>query len=96
MNDIRIARLVRRIAQTLEMELDCGECSQLSPQYVDAMLDGQDGLDQWALLRAHLEQCPVCGQEFVTLREVAKMDLDGTWPAKTVLLDWACRPKSSA
>jgi hypothetical protein len=95
-NDVQIARLVRRIARTLETEMDCGECSRLSPQYVDALLDGQDGLAHWPLLQAHLEQCPVCAQEFVTLREVARMDLDGTWPTTATLLDWACRSESSA
>ncbi len=96
MKDIQIARFVRRIARTLETEIDCGECSRLSPQYVDALLDGQDGLDRWALLRAHLEQCAVCAQELVTLRDVAKMELYGNWPSRTVLLDWACRREQNA
>ncbi len=96
MKDTHVARLVRRIAYTLEIEIDCGECSRLSPHYVDALLDGQNeslarNADHWALFKAHLEQCPTCSQEFVMLREIAKMDLDGAWPGVATLLDWATR-----
>ncbi len=92
MNNVQIARLLRRIAHTLETEIDCGECSQLSPQYVDAIVDGQDGMDgRWALVRAHVEQCSVCAQEIVTLREVVRMDLNERWPPLATLIDWACR-----
>ncbi len=96
MKEDQIALLVRRIALTLEAELDCGECARLSPQYVDALMDGADGLDRWAVVKAHLEQCTVCSQEVGTLRELARMELDGSWPARAWLLDQACRGESNA
>ena len=96
MNYIRAVRLVRRIAYTLEVEIDCGECARLSPHYVDALLDGQDdqlaaNAASWALFQSHLEQCPVCAQEFLVLREVARMELDDTWPTIAALLDRAAQ-----
>ncbi len=90
MINVQIARLLRRIAHTLETEIDCDECARLSPQYVDAVLDGQDGVDRWVLLRAHLEQCSVCAQEVVTLRDVVRLDRDDAWPPLTNLVDRAC------
>jgi hypothetical protein len=88
---IQVARLIRRIAGTLDRELDCGECADLSPQFVDATLAGQDTVESWALIRQHLEQCPVCAQEFVTLRDCARMDEQGTWPTTSWLLDYVTR-----
>ncbi len=92
----QIVRFARRIAYTFDAELDCGECSQLTPQFVDAILSGQDSLDRWALVRQHLEQCAVCAQETVTLRQLAQMELDGTWPPIAQLLDWTVQRELSA
>ncbi len=88
---VQIAQLVRRIAYTCDSELDCGECSQLTPEYVDALLSGQDGQERWAHVRQHLSQCTVCSQETVTLRNLVKMDRDGIWPPLGQLLDQAAR-----
>jgi hypothetical protein len=95
-NYTQIATFVRRVAYTCEAELDCGECSQLTPQYVDAVLSGQDHLDRWAHVRQHLEQCTVCSQETVTLYNIAQMELDGTWPPLAQLLEWVVRRELSA
>ncbi len=96
MKEIYIARLLRRVALTHDHELDCGECSLLTPQFVDALLDGQDGLDKWVLVKAHLEQCSTCAQEVVTLRNVVMMDAEGSWPSLTILVEWATRGEARA
>ncbi len=96
MNEVLVARLVRRIAHTLEQEIDCGECSKLSPQYIDALLDGRDRLDRWDLVRVHLDQCTVCAQELTVLFQVVQMDREDTWPSVAVLLEWATRGESQA
>jgi hypothetical protein len=83
----QIARLVRRIAYTLETELDCGDCGNHVPVYVDAILAGEDGIDRWALVRQHLEQCSVCSEEFANLRNAAKMDVEDNWPSPDILLE---------
>ncbi len=82
-----IVRLVRRIALTLETEIDCGECSHLTPGYVEALLTGQDGIDRWLTVRSHLEQCSICAEEVEGLCQVTKLELDGTWPPTQSLLD---------
>lgn len=82
-----IAQLVRRIALTLSRELDCDEYAVLSSQFVEAALEGQGSVDQWALAGQHLEQCPVCAQEFAALFECAQMERDGTWPTIAQILE---------
>ncbi len=93
---IQIASFVQRIAYTSDSELDCGECSQLTPAYVDAVLSGQDGLDRWQRVRQHLEQCSVCAEETLALRKLAQMELTGSWPPLAQLLDWTVRRDLSA
>jgi hypothetical protein len=92
----QIARLVRRIARTLEAELDCGDCGKHVPTYVDALLAGDDGIDRWAAVRQHLEECSVCAQEFAALRDIAKMDLEDSWPSRAILLEMAARRQLNA
>jgi hypothetical protein len=87
----QIAGLVRRIARTMETELDCGDCGKHIAVYVDAILAGEDELDPWALIRQHLEQCSPCAEEFAVLRDAAKMDLEDNWPSRDSLLDRAAR-----
>ncbi len=91
MKYVQIAQLVRQIAYTSDTELDCGECSQLTPEYVDALLAGQDGQARWNNVRQHLAQCAVCSQETITLRNLVKMERDGVWPPLGHLLDQAAR-----
>lgn len=93
---VQIGRMVNRIARTLETELDCGEFAQYLPSYVEAILAGQAGLDRWALVRQHFEQCEACWEELMALRNVAKMDLEGTWLAPAALLDLAARRELTA
>ncbi len=81
-----IVRLVRHIALTLETELDCGECSHHTASYVEALLAGQDGVDRWSGIKAHLEQCTTCSEEVDHLCKLARMDQDGNWPTLSHLL----------
>lgn len=92
----QIARMVSRIARTLEREFDCGEFAAYLPDYVDAILAGQAGLERWALMRQHFEQCEVCWEELVALGQVAKLDLEGTWLTAAALLDLAARRELNA
>jgi hypothetical protein len=92
----QIARLVRRIARTLETELDCGDCGKHVPPFVDAILAGDDAIDRWGAVRQHLEECSVCAQEFAALREIAKMDLEDNWPIQAIMLEMAARRQLNA
>lgn len=94
----QIALLVRRIARTLEVELDCGDCGKHVPSYVDAlMFEGDERMaDRWALVRQHLEECTVCSEEFHALKDIVEMDLEDTWPSQGALLDKAAGNELSA
>lgn len=94
----QIALLVRRIARTLETELDCGDCGKHVPTFVDALLIGGDGeqADRWAMIRQHLEECTVCSEEFHALKDVSKLDLEGNWPSQAAMLDKAAQRELNA
>ena len=86
MTQARIVRFIRRIALTLESEIDCGECAHLSAGYVEAVLSGQDGVDRWMPVKAHLMQCRICEEVFHGLYQVAIVDQEGEWPPVSFLL----------
>ncbi len=86
MTQAHIVRFIRRIALTLDDEIDCGECAHLSAGYVEAVLSGQDGVDRWIPVKAHLMQCSICEEVFYGLYQVAIVDQDGEWPAASFLI----------
>ncbi len=87
MTRAHIIQLVRRIALTCETEIDCGECSHLSAAYAEAVLNGQASVERWSVVRAHLEQCSVCAEEFSGLCQITQADMDGNWPSISLLLE---------
>jgi predicted anti-sigma-YlaC factor YlaD len=52
-------------------EIGCDACFDLIDEYVDLELDGLDADSRIPGMRAHLEGCPACREEYVALRELA-------------------------
>lgn len=96
MKNDKIAKLVRKIARTLEDEMNCGDCGGHVPVYVDAILAGEQEPAHWLLIRQHLEQCTACSQEFAMLVDAAKMDLEDGWPSYLILLEMTVRRQLEA
>jgi hypothetical protein len=69
------ARMAHELASTQEVEFDCEQVYQLLDQFAEAVLRGQDGAPWVPLIRAHLERCSDCRQEFEALLRV----LQGAW-----------------
>lgn len=67
-------RLLRRVWQTGDEEIDCSECFDLLPRAVDLDLAGQT--EALPRFHQHLEQCEVCREEFETLRDLVRRDAD--------------------
>jgi hypothetical protein len=61
-------------------ELSCSACDLL-PQYVDLEVAGEAPDSRFPLLPQHLQQCPVCRDEYVTLRELARLEAEGRSPS---------------
>ncbi len=87
MAEAHVVRLIRRIALTVDSEIDCGECTHLSAGYVEALLTGKDGDGRWFEVKLHLTQCSVCAEEVEHLVRIARAELDGNWPSMAAMLD---------
>ncbi len=69
------ARLGRELGSTQETEFDCEQVYKLLDQFADAVQRGENGAPWMPLIRAHLERCSDCRQEFEALLKV----LQATW-----------------
>ncbi len=87
MVEAHIVRLIRRIALTVDSEIDCNECTHQSAEYVEALLTGKDGDGRWSQVKIHLTQCPVCSEEVEHLCQIMQVEMEGTWPSLAALLD---------
>jgi anti-sigma factor RsiW len=58
-------------------EIGCEACFDLIDLYVDAELTGEDAEARVPGMRAHLDGCPACHEEYESLRELAAADASG-------------------
>jgi predicted anti-sigma-YlaC factor YlaD len=52
-------------------EIGCDACFDLLDEYVDLELEGGDADGRVPGMRAHLQGCPACREEYESLRELA-------------------------
>jgi predicted anti-sigma-YlaC factor YlaD len=52
-------------------EIGCDACFELLDEFVDLELEGGDADARIPGMRAHLEGCPACREEYESLRELA-------------------------
>lgn len=64
-----LAKLAAQLKRTQPQELDCDECFELLDEYAEAVQRGEDGDDLMKAVRAHLERCQDCGEEFEALAQ---------------------------
>jgi hypothetical protein len=62
---------VKRILGPAEPEILCDECFEKIDQYVDLKLAGIDADAEVPGMRAHLEGCPTCAEEYESLKALA-------------------------
>jgi hypothetical protein len=74
-----------RVARTRDIELTCDECSELTAELVEAILDGQVYGERFADILHHLEMCNPCAEEVKVLKDCAKMDAENSWPSIDLL-----------
>ena len=77
----QLERLLRLVARTEDEELSCSACFELLPQYVDLEVAGDAPDARLPLFRQHLEQCPVCRDEYAILCELARLEAEGRSPS---------------
>jgi hypothetical protein len=60
--------ILNRVLGPAEPELLCDECFEKLDEYVDLELQGASADEQVPGMRAHLEGCPACHEEYASLR----------------------------
>jgi hypothetical protein len=60
--------LIRRVLGPSGPELGCEQCFEQLDRYVELELSGADADRLIPGMRAHLEGCPACNEEHVSLR----------------------------
>ena len=64
-------QLLGRLLGPARPEVGCDECFDQIDRYVDLELAGEDADTALPGLRAHLDGCPACGEEYESLRALA-------------------------
>jgi hypothetical protein len=65
-------QLVRRLLGPAEPELGCDECFEELDHYVDVAATGADADEAVPGMRAHLEGCPACREDYESLRALVE------------------------
>jgi hypothetical protein len=63
---------IKRLLGPADPELLCDECFDRLDQYVDLQLQGGAADDRIPGMRAHLDGCPACHEEYESLLELAR------------------------
>ena len=65
---------IERLVGPAEPEILCDECFEKIDEYVDLELIGAAADEAIPGMRAHLEGCPACHEEYESLRELARSE----------------------
>jgi hypothetical protein len=65
---------LKRLLGPAGPELLCDECFEKLDEYVELELEGAAADDRVPGMRAHLEGCPACQEEYDSLRALVQQD----------------------
>ncbi len=68
MNDHRLSPVLRRLLGPGQPEVTCDVCFDELDRYVDLELSGADAEAAVPGMGAHLQGCPACSEEYVSLK----------------------------
>ena len=63
---------LKRLLGPSEPELLCDECFERLDEYVELELEGTHADEEIPGMRAHLEGCPACREDYESLRELVQ------------------------
>ena len=69
--------ILERLLGPADPELLCDECFEKLDQYVDLELRGAAADDHVPGMRAHLQGCPACREEYASLRALVEQGEHG-------------------
>jgi hypothetical protein len=65
---------LKRVLGPAEPELLCDECFEKLDEYVELELQGAPADERIPGMRAHLEGCPACHEDYDSLRDLVQSD----------------------
>ena len=65
---------LKRLLGPIEPEILCDECFEKLDAYVELELRGAPADERIPGMRAHLEGCPACHEDYDSLRELVQSD----------------------
>jgi hypothetical protein len=65
---------LKRLLGPAEPELLCDECFEKLDEYVELQLRGAPADERIPGMRAHLQGCPACHEDYDSLRELVQSD----------------------
>jgi hypothetical protein len=68
MTDSEMSQMIKRLLGPTGPEVSCDACFEQLDQYVELDLSGADADAALPGLRAHLEGCPACQEDYESLR----------------------------
>jgi predicted anti-sigma-YlaC factor YlaD len=68
---------MRRLLGPADRELLCDECFEKLDEYVELELQGAQADDRIPGMRAHLEGCPACREDYDSLAELLRRESHG-------------------
>lgn len=66
----RLTGILARVLGPVGPEVTCEQCFELLDQYVDLDVAAEDADARLPGMRAHLEGCPACHEDYESLREL--------------------------
>ena len=86
MKDDLLKKLIERIYETADEEIDCDQARDLIAAYVDAQVADTTIDSLFDELRLHLDQCPDCTELYESLLQVSQLQTSDELPPVAELL----------
>ena len=83
----RFEHWLQNIYHTQDEEISCSECFDVVSHFVDVELSGENAAIKMPRLKQHLDQCAACREEYETLRDLARLEIEGELPSANDLQD---------
>ena len=68
----QVQMLFKSISSAVPDQLDCDGCFELSAQFAEAELNGQELSNVLKAVQVHMSQCPCCAYEYQALLEAVR------------------------
>ncbi len=78
LNENTLKALMQQVEQTKEGMYTCEETFDLLDEYVEMINSDQDAAQLMPLVKAHLDKCPGCSQNYEVLLNILNASLDET------------------